>query len=121
MDVLADRDGPLPEALVFANDQMAVGALHALQRRGLRVPEDVVVTGSDGIPLGRLVRPALTTVRQPMLKLGERAAELLVQRLGGAPDREPVSLMLPVAVVRRASCGCGEGEGAGEESGTQLA
>ncbi|MCX5239525.1 LacI family transcriptional regulator [Streptomyces prunicolor] len=117
VDVLADRDGPLPEALVFANDQMAVGALHALQRRGLRVPEDVVVTGFDGIPLGRLVRPALTTVRQPMLKLGEQAAELLVQRLGGGPDREPVSLMLPVTVVRRASCGCGEGE----ESGTQLA
>ncbi|WP_416962857.1 LacI family DNA-binding transcriptional regulator [Streptomyces sp. Agncl-13] len=117
VDVLADRDGPLPEALVLANDQMAVGALHALQRRGLRVPEDVVVTGFDGIPLGRLVRPALTTVRQPMLRLGEQAAELLVQRLTGASDREPVSLMLPVTVVRRASCGCGEAEG----GGTQLA
>lgn len=117
VDALADRDGPLPEALVFADDQMAVGALHALQRRGLRVPEDVVVTGFDGIPLGRLVRPALTTVRQPMLRLGEQAAELLVQRLSGAPDREPVSLMLPVTVVRRGSCGCGEVEGSGPQLG----
>lgn len=116
VDALADREDPLPEALLFANDQMAVGALHALQRRGLRVPEDVVVTGFDGIPLGRLVRPALTTVRQPMMRLGEQAAELLVQRLSGGPDKEPVSLMLPVTVVRRGSCGCGDVEG----SGTQL-
>lgn len=60
---------------------------------------------------------ALTTVRQPMLRLGEQAAELLVQRLSGAPDKEPVSLMLPVAVVRRGSCGCGEVEGSGPQLG----
>ncbi|MCX5204450.1 LacI family transcriptional regulator [Streptomyces sp. NBC_00237] len=94
-----------PEAMLFANDQMAVGALHALERRGVRVPEDIAVTGFDGIPLGRVVRPSLTTVRQPMRRLGEEAVELLVRRLG---DRslEPASLMLPVSVVRRGSCGC---------------
>ncbi|MEU5955737.1 LacI family DNA-binding transcriptional regulator [Streptomyces sp. NPDC047525] len=100
--------GAVPEAMIFANDQMAVGALHALERRGVRVPDDVVVTGFDGIPLSRLVRPALTTVRQPMRQLGEEAVELLVRRLGAERDREPVSLMLPVTVARRASCGCGE-------------
>jgi LacI family transcriptional regulator len=109
-DVLCDRGGERPEAFVFANDQMAVGALHALERRGLKVPDDVVVTGFDGIPLSRLVRPALTTVRQPMLRMGERAVELLVERLGGARDGDPVSLVLPVTVVRRASCGCREAE-----------
>ncbi|WP_346172470.1 LacI family DNA-binding transcriptional regulator [Streptomyces cuspidosporus] len=110
-DVLCARDGERPQALVFANDQMAVGALHTLEQRGLRVPDDVVVTGFDGIPLSRLVRPALTTVRQPMVRLGEAAVDLLVKRLSGARDAEPVSLMLPVTVVRRGSCGCGEGEG----------
>ncbi len=74
------------------------------------VPDDVAVTGFDGIPLGRLVRPTLTTVRQPMLRMGEEAVELLVRRLNGTPDADPVSLMLPVTVARRASCGCGPEE-----------
>ncbi|MCX5399472.1 LacI family DNA-binding transcriptional regulator [Streptomyces sp. NBC_00102] len=95
-----------PEAMLFANDQMAVGALQALERRGVRVPEDIAVTGFDGIPLSRLVRPALTTVRQPIRRLGEEAAELLVKRLGDR-DRDPVSVELPVALARRESCGCG--------------
>lgn len=102
---LLDRPGEPPRAILLANDQMAVGALHALEERGVRVPDDIAVTGFDGIPLGRLVRPALTTVRQPMRRLGEEAVELLVQRLAD-PKREPVSMVLPVAVTRRASCGC---------------
>ncbi|MFJ2767712.1 LacI family DNA-binding transcriptional regulator [Streptomyces sp. NPDC087300] len=109
-DALLDRAeaaGSPPEAMLFANDQMAIGALHALERRGVRVPDDIAVTGFDGIPLGRLVRPALTTVRQPMRRLGEEAVELLVRRLGPERDRDPVDLMLPVSVVRRTSCGCG--------------
>ncbi|MEV7871808.1 LacI family DNA-binding transcriptional regulator [Streptomyces sp. NPDC088124] len=103
---LLDRPGDRPEAMLFANDQMAVGALRALDGRGVRVPEDIAVTGFDGIPLSRIVQPALTTVRQPIRQLGEQAVELLVQRLGDS-ERAPVSLMLPVSVVRRASCGCG--------------
>jgi LacI family transcriptional regulator len=73
----------------------------------VRVPDDVVVTGFDGIPLSRLVRPSLTTVRQPMLRMGEAAVELLVERLSGRRTGDPVSMMLPVRVVSRASCGCG--------------
>lgn len=115
VDVLLAREGERPDALVFANDQLAVGALHALEQQGLRVPDDVVVTGFDGIPLSRLVRPALTTVRQPMLRMGEEAVELLIKRLTGTRDTEPVSLMLPVTVVRRASCGCGKADDAGPE------
>lgn len=115
-DVLCERGGELPQALLFANDQMAVGALHALERRGLRVPDDVVVTGFDGIPLSRLVRPSLTTVRQPMLRMGEAAVELLVERLSGQRTGQPVSMMLPVRAVPRASCGCG-GEAAAGSGG----
>jgi LacI family transcriptional regulator len=103
---LLDRGAP-PEALVFANDQMAVGALDVLERRGVRVPQDVAVVGFDGIPLGRVVRPSLTTVTQPMRRLGETAVDLLVERLAD-PEREPRSVMLPVTQTRRASCGCPE-------------
>ncbi|MFE4793649.1 LacI family DNA-binding transcriptional regulator [Streptomyces sp. NPDC056708] len=105
-EALLDRGPEWPEGVLFANDQMAVGALRALERRGVRVPEDIAVTGFDGIPLSRIVRPPLTTVRQPIRQLGEQAVELLVQRLGDS-GREPVSLMLPVSVIHRASCGCG--------------
>ncbi|MEN8651141.1 LacI family DNA-binding transcriptional regulator [Streptomyces sp. 21So2-11] len=104
--LLGRGDAPRPQAMLFANDQMAVGALHALERRGVRVPEDIAVTGFDGIPLSRIVRPSLTTVRQPIQRLGEEAVELLVRRLADR-DRDPVSLMLPVSVARRDSCGCG--------------
>lgn len=102
---LLDAAGEIPQALVCANDQMAVGALQTLERRGIRVPEDVAVVGFDGIPLGRVVRPSLTTVSQPMRRLGETAVDLLVERLG-EPDREPRSVMLPVIQTRRTSCGC---------------
>jgi LacI family transcriptional regulator len=99
--------GTQPQALVFANDQMAIGALDVLERRGVRVPDDMAVVGFDGIPLGRVVRPSLTTVTQPMRRLGEKAVELLVERLAD-PDREPRSEMLAVTQTRRASCGCPE-------------
>lgn len=103
---LLARDAGRPQAVLFANDQMAVGGLHALEQAGLRVPEDVVVTGFDGIPLGRMARPTLTTVRQPIRGLGEEAVELLLKRLA-EPERAPESVVLPVEVVRRESCGCG--------------
>ncbi|WP_405876194.1 MULTISPECIES: LacI family DNA-binding transcriptional regulator [unclassified Streptomyces] len=95
----------LPAGLVLANDQMAVGAIEELTARGVRVPEDVAVTGFDGIPLGRMVKPSLTTVRQPMREMGEQAVDLLIARLEDS-TREPVSMMLPVSTVLRESCGC---------------
>ncbi|MFC4855134.1 LacI family DNA-binding transcriptional regulator [Actinophytocola glycyrrhizae] len=99
--------GAPPQAMVFANDQMAIGGLDVLERQGMRVPADMAVVGFDGIPLGRVVRPSLTTVTQPMRRLGETAVDLLVERLAD-PDREPRSEMLPVTQTRRASCGCPE-------------
>lgn len=90
---------------MLANDQMAVGAIEELTARGVRVPEDVAVTGFDGIPLGRMVKPSLTTVRQPMREMGEQAVDLLIARLEDS-TREPVSMMLPVSTVLRESCGC---------------
>lgn len=104
-EALLDRGAEPPQAMLFANDQMALGALHALEKRGVRVPQDIAVVGFDGIPLGRIVRPSLTTVRQPMRQLGEDAVDLLVKRLRDR-SREPVSLMLPVSFTRRTSCGC---------------
>jgi LacI family transcriptional regulator len=101
--------GTLPRALVCANDQTAIGAMKALQRVGRRVPEDVAVTGFDGIQLGEHLRPSLTTVVQPMSGLGDTAVSLLKQRMDdpSAPSR---AIELPVRLEVRASCGCEEPE-----------
>ena len=95
----------LPRALVCASDQLALAALDLLAARGVPVPDRVVVTGFDGILAGRLARPTLTTVRQPMAAMGRLAVQVLV-RHAGAPAEQPESHRLPVRVVRRESCGC---------------
>lgn len=97
--------GRRPRAIVCGNDEMALGALTALRAARLRVPSDVAVTGFDDISAGRHVRPALTTVRQPMGELGERSVELLFERIVDR-DRGRQSVMLPTEVVIRRSCGC---------------
>ncbi len=99
------RRGRRPRAIVCGNDEMALGALTALRAARLRVPSDVAVTGFDDISAGRHVRPALTTVRQPMRELGERSVELLFERIVDR-DRGRKSVMLPTEVVIRRSCGC---------------
>ena len=98
---LNQREGRV--AIVCANDQMALGVLDVLEEHGIRVPEDVVVTGFDGIAAGRHSRPRLTTVHQPMVELGRAAIHAITARLDD-PERKPQSLTLPVQVVLRDSC-----------------
>ena len=102
-DVLAR--GALPEAFVCVTDQAALNLMEALAGRGVRVPEQVAVTGFDGIVAGRVVRPPLTTVRQPMQAMGRAVVEILVERLAN-PAGPPIARSLPVQVVLRESCGC---------------
>jgi LacI family transcriptional regulator len=102
--VLLDRSS-LPEAVVCANDQMAIGLLRELQRAGVRVPADLAITGFDDVYPSRLIDPPLTTVRQPVRDLGIRAARRLLIRIG-QPALAPSVEILPTSVIIRASCGC---------------
>jgi LacI family transcriptional regulator len=97
--------GRRPEAIVFGNDEMAIGALATLRKSRLRVPADIALTGFDDIGAARHVRPPLTTVRQPMRELGERSVRMLLDRLS-EPDEPRRSVVLPTEVVLRRSCGC---------------
>jgi LacI family transcriptional regulator len=97
--------GRVPRAIVCGNDEMACGALLALRDAKLRVPSDVAVTGFDDIAVARHLRPALSTVRQPMRELGERAVRLLLDRIAD-PDAPRQSVVLPVQPQIRRSCGC---------------
>src|SRR5215469_16298857 len=108
--LLANRK-TLPDAVVCANDQMAIGVLQALARGGVRVPEDVAVTGFDDIFPGGLSEPSLTTVHQPMRLLGERACARLLNRIA-RPEIPPEVELLPTDLVLRRSCGCPPGPGA---------
>jgi DNA-binding LacI/PurR family transcriptional regulator len=76
-----------PTAVFARNDFTAMGALNAIKRAGLRIPEDVAVVGYDDIPLALHTSPALTTVRQPTREQGRVAAEFLLQRIEGDHDR----------------------------------
>jgi LacI family transcriptional regulator, galactose operon repressor len=97
--------GRPPHAIVCGNDEMAIGALAALRSSRLRVPGDVAVTGFDDIAATRHVRPALSTVRQPMRELGERSVRMLLHRIAD-PAAAQNSVVLPTEIVIRASCGC---------------
>lgn len=103
-EILDGRDRP-PEAVVFGNDEMAIGALAVLRARKLRVPSDVAITGFDDIASARHVRPALTTVRQPMRQLGEQAVRMLLERMD-KPEASRQNLTLPTEFEIRRSCGC---------------
>ncbi|MDO9436696.1 substrate-binding domain-containing protein [Hydrogenophaga sp.] len=73
----------LPTALICGTDIQAVGAIGECRDRGLRVPEDLSVTGSDDIELAELVQPRLTTVRVPKAEIGTRAAKRMVSLIEG--------------------------------------
>lgn len=104
--ILAGPRRELPDAIVCANDQMAIGAMQELQAAGIRVPADIAVTGFDDIHLGALLAPPLTTVHQPMRLLGERACTLLLDRINDPTLPRRVE-QLPTELIVRQSCGCG--------------
>lgn len=72
-----------PTAIFAANDVMAMGVLLAAREYALRVPEDVALLGFDDIPAACLLAPALTTVRQFQYRLGQRSAQMLLERVSG--------------------------------------
>jgi len=96
------EEGVTFSAVVASSDIMAIGALRALRDVGLRVPEDVEITGFDNIAFSGMVDPPLTTMEQPVYALGQKAAEVLIHLMGGytLPQR---SIRLEARLVQRKS------------------
>jgi DNA-binding LacI/PurR family transcriptional regulator len=108
MQVLLERRVPF-DAVFGASDLIAIGAMTALAAAGRRVPEDVAVTGFDGIPMGAFTRPSLTTVAQDT----KRAGELLVHTLVRLIEGEPADCVtLTPRLIVRGSCGAAPAEAA---------
>jgi len=101
-DRLLDRN-VRPTAIFACNDLMAIGALRAIRKAGLRVPQDVSVVGYDDIPLAPAMSPALTTVAQPVEQLGSISIDLLLSRIEDGSPREAKRVVLDTTLVIRSS------------------
>ncbi|MFH0881914.1 MAG: LacI family DNA-binding transcriptional regulator [bacterium] len=99
-----------PTALFVANSLMTLGALEAIHRRGLKIPEDVALIGFDDMAWAISLNPPLTAVSQPGFEIGRRAAELLFQRIAD-PKRQTARVVLETRLVIRKSCGAEMNQG----------
>jgi len=90
-------------ALFAYNDISAIGSICAFEEAGLRVPDDVSVVGFDDIQSSAFIHPLLTTVRQPLQKMGEIAARTLLDRIEGRAKYSPEIAIEPEFVVRKST------------------
>jgi DNA-binding LacI/PurR family transcriptional regulator/anti-anti-sigma regulatory factor len=102
------RPGVDFEAVVTCDDVFALDILQALQSQGIRVPEQVAITGFDDVAESWTVTPPLTTVKPPFYEMGYRAVEMVLALLAG--EQVPEQVTLPCQLVIRQSCGCMEAE-----------
>jgi LacI family transcriptional regulator len=93
-----------PDAITCASDVMAIAAMVAVADAGLRVPEDIAVTGFDDAPFATTVKPSLTTVRQDAIGMGTGAAEAILLMLEH-PDEPPPTVVMPAELIVRESSG----------------
>ncbi|HET9912163.1 MAG TPA: substrate-binding domain-containing protein [Anaerolineales bacterium] len=104
MRVLLEERRVAFDGLIAINDELAYGAMMYLREKGVRLPEEVAVIGSDDSSLGRLCTPPLTTVPNHNRERGRQAVQMLLSRIAGADVPEVISLSTAVKV--RQSCGC---------------
>jgi LacI family transcriptional regulator len=100
------QSGEAFTAILAFNDVSALGAIRAVFEAGLRVPEDVSVVGFDDIQSAEFQHPGLTTIRQPLRKMGQTAAEVVLQRVrGSARERWPHEIVVEPELIVRESTG----------------
>ncbi|MBP3883882.1 MAG: GGDEF domain-containing protein [Olsenella sp.] len=103
-ELLSESD-PLPEAILCANDTLAIGVISTLQNAGLRVPEDVIVTGFDNLSIAQTFEPRITSIDRGYERIAEIALETLLGRIRGTIDPKE-RVVSPSKLVNSTSCGC---------------
>ena len=91
-------------AIWAQSDLLAIGAMQELARLGTRIPEDVSIMGMDGIQLGEMVRPTLTTIRQPFREICQHAVRLLLERIEHGHTKPTRIVVRPELIVRDSVC-----------------
>jgi DNA-binding LacI/PurR family transcriptional regulator len=101
-EFLAGRKRPFTALFAF-NDNSALGAISAFQEAGMHVPNDISVVGFDDIKMAPYINPSLTTVRQPLLKMGEIAARTLLSQIKNGEEYVAEILVEPELVIRKST------------------
>jgi diguanylate cyclase (GGDEF)-like protein len=104
IDEILGQDGPVPEAIIFANDEMAIKGMQILKEKGLSVPESIAIAGFDDIMEAATQATPLTTVNQPQFEMGRLALQMAMDAIEG--KRVPETTVLAAEPVIRSSCGC---------------
>jgi DNA-binding LacI/PurR family transcriptional regulator/signal transduction histidine kinase len=104
INLLLDERKLKVDAIMAANDRMAIGAFEALTLRGVQVPGDIALTGFDDVREAGTLSVPLTTVRQPYYDMGRQAVELLLRRING--ESLVQNIVTPTHLIVRCSCGC---------------
>lgn len=102
MDMI-QKEQKLPRALLCFNDDIAIGAIRALKESWIRCPEDVAVIGYDGIERGKYLNPPLTTVRQPLERMGREMVQMMIALMEGRETGPLQKEFMPEMVIRQ-SC-----------------
>ena len=103
-DYQNDEDRRLPDAIVCANDYSAIGVLQELTKRGINVPEDVIITGYDNIPETQFTDPTITSSQQPFEQVGKDGINILAHLWRG--ETVPHTIANPGILKCNQSCGC---------------
>jgi DNA-binding LacI/PurR family transcriptional regulator len=106
-ELLAQGASERPTALVCVSDVLAIGVLNAALDRGVRIPEELAITGFDNVPLSQYLRPGLTTLEQPIQEVGQVIMTDLLRIINGErlSDTERHRLLVPSLVVRGSTVG----------------
>lgn len=102
-DKLLNRGKPLPEVIVCGNDDMAFGVVERLREKGVRIPEEVAVTGFDA--RNEAVGRGLTTIHRPVQEAGKMAVDVLADWMENGKPEQPAYVM-PTHIIYGDSCGC---------------
>jgi len=94
---------PRPTALFAANNFVAIGVLQALQEKGIRVPEDIALVTFDDLPPAFMLTPFFSVANQPAREMGQRATQLLLDRIKGTTDIACQHIVLPTQIIIRTS------------------
>ncbi len=97
------RRGKLPTAIIFPDDCAAIWGIKALRSHGIKVPEDVSVAGFDGVEIGEMVYPRLTTIKQNASRLGKEASLKCIQMLG-SPQNNTTMVTVGVELIEGGTC-----------------
>lgn len=102
---MLENTDEIPQAIICANDSMAISVCSTLFEHGIKVPDDVIVTGFDGIELGRFYTPRITTAYDDKIKTGEVISEIIKDIIDGNPPKDKTYIIEYEAIYSQ-SCGC---------------